>query len=183
MDSYNKKLALTRSALKWLQTEFFCIFVFLFFAAVSKAFGAGANLMFGFTGLMTVVAIMNDFGLKEGRIAKDKATLHGADVDRSFGLKMGLVAMIPSYVTMAVLIISKATGSFNFLPAYKLINAMFYPLIDWAAHSARVSDMHWWVIALAAILPLLYPFACWLGFRISFEQVDVKEKIVYKNKN
>ncbi|MBR1422431.1 MAG: hypothetical protein IJ571_03155 [Ruminococcus sp.] len=180
MEGYDKKQALLKSALKWVQTEFFGIFVFLFFAAVSKAFGAGANIMFGFTGLMTVVAVMNDFGLKEGAKAKNKASLHGADVDHNFGLFMGLIGMIPGYVTMAALIISKATGSFNFMPAYKLLNAMFYPLIDWAAHSANVSDMHWWVVALMAVFPLLYPISTWLGFKISFDQVDVKEKIVYK---
>lgn len=180
MESYDKKKALLKSALKWVQTEFFGIFVFLFFVAVSKAFGAGANIMFGFTGLMTVVAIMNDFGLKEGKKAKEKAMLHGADVNRHFGLIMGLVAMIPGYVTMVLLIISKTTGSFNFMPAYKLLNAMFYPLIDWAAHSANAADMPYWVIALTAIFPILYPVSTWLGFKISFDQIDVKERIVYK---
>lgn len=180
MESYDKKKVLLKSALKWVQTEFFGIFVFLFFVAVSKAFGAGANIMFGFTGLMTVVAIMNDFGLKEGKIAKEKAVLHGADVNKHFGLIMGLVAMIPGFVTMVVLVISKVTGSFNFMPAYKLINAMFYPIIDGVAHSADVADMHYWVIALTVILPLLYPAAAWLGFKISYDQIDVKERIVYK---
>ena len=118
--------------------------------------------------------------LEKVKIAKEKAVLHGADVNKHFGLIMGLVAMIPGFVTMIVLVISKVTGSFNFMPAYKLINAMFYPIIDGVAHSADVADMHYWVIALTVILPLLYPAAAWLGFKISYDQIDVKERIVYK---
>lgn len=75
---------------------------------------------------------------------------------------------------MILLMISKFSGSFNFMPAYKLLDACFYPLIDWAAHSADVKDMSPFVFIMTAIFPLLYPFATWIGFKISYKQIDVK---------
>ena len=95
---------------------------------------------------------------------------------------LGLIASIPCYITMILLMISKFSGSFNFMPAYKLLDACFYPLIDWAAHSADVKDMSPFVFIMTAIFPLLYPFATWIGFKISYKQIDVKERVVYKHK-
>ena len=40
MEKYNKQKAILTALLKWVETEFFGIFVFLFFIAVAKPFGA-----------------------------------------------------------------------------------------------------------------------------------------------
>ena len=68
MEKYNKQKAILTALLKWVETEFFGIFVFLFFIAVAKPFGALANIIFGLTGLLTVVCLMADFGLKQPEI-------------------------------------------------------------------------------------------------------------------
>ena len=47
MEKYNKQKAILIALLKWVETEFFGIFVFLFFIAVAKPFGALANIIFG----------------------------------------------------------------------------------------------------------------------------------------
>ena len=39
MEKYNKQKAILTALLKWVETEFFGIFVFLFFIAVAKPFG------------------------------------------------------------------------------------------------------------------------------------------------
>ena len=141
MEKYNKQKAILTALLKWVETEFFGIFVFLFFIAVAKPFGALANIIFGLTGLLTVVCLMADFGLKQGEEARNKVTFHGEKDCPNYGFTLGLIASIPCYITMILLMISKFSGSFNFMPAYKLLDACFYPLIDWAAHSADVKDM------------------------------------------
>ena len=182
MEKYNKQKAILTALLKWVETEFFGIFVFLFFIAVAKPFGALANIIFGLTGLLTVVCLMADFGLKQGEEARNKVTFHGENDCPNYGFTLGLIASIPCYITMILLMISKISGSFNFMPAYKLLDACFYPLIDWAAHSADVKDMSPFVFIMTAIFPLLYPFATWIGFKISYKQIDVKERVVYKHK-
>ena len=174
MEKYNKQKAILTALLKWVETEFFGIFVFLFFIAVAKPFGALANIIFGLTGLLTVVCLMADFGLKQGEEARNKVTFHGEKDCPNYGFTLGLIASIPCYITMILLMISKFSGSFNFMPAYKLI--------DWAAHSADVKDMSPFVFIMTVIFPLLYPFATWIGFKISYKQIDVKERVVYKHK-
>lgn len=178
---YNKKKVLLFSLLKALQTEFFGIFVMLFFWAVAKAMGFFANIIFGFTGLMCVVCIMADYAMKQGEIARERARLHGDDVKESFGLAIGGVAMIPSYITMLVLVLSKAGAVGNFLPAYKILNACYFPFIDIAAHSAKVSEMSNLTFIMTGLFPLLYLISGWIGFRLTYNQVDVKEKVVYKH--
>ena len=182
MEKYNKQKAILTALLKWVETEFFGIFVFLFFIAVAKPFGALANIIFGLTGLLTVVCLMADFGLKQGEEARNKVTFHGENDCPNYGFTLGLIASIPCYITMILLMISKISGSFNCMPAYKLLDACFYPLIDWAAHSADAKDMSPFVFIMTAIFPLLYPFATWIGFKISYKQIDVKERVVYKHK-
>ena len=182
MEKYNKQKAILTALLKWVETEFFGIFVFLFFIAVAKPFGALANIIFGLTGLLTVVCLMADFGLKQGEEARNKVTFHGEKDCPNYGFTLGLITSIPCYITMILLMISKISGSFNFMPAYKLLDSCFYPLIDWAAHSADVKDMSPFVFIMTAIFPLLYPFATWIGFKISYKQIDVKERVVYKHK-
>ena len=128
MEKYNKQKAILTALLKWVETEFFGIFVFLFFIAVAKPFGALANIIFGLTGLLTVVCLMADFGLKQGEEARNKVTFHGENDCPNYGFTLGLIASIPCYITMILLMISKISGSFNFMPAYKLLDACFYPL-------------------------------------------------------
>lgn len=178
---FNKKKAIGLSLLKAVQVEFFGFFVMIFFWAVKNFFGLFGNIMFGFTGLMCIVCIMADFGMKQGEIAREKARLHGDKVGLNFGFALGAAAMIPTYITAILLLLSKIGVIGNFLPAYKILNASYFALIDIPAHSAKVSDMPWGTLAMVFIFPLLYMFSCYIGYRISFNQVDVKEKVVYKH--
>lgn len=182
MEKYNRKKALLIALAKWLETEFFGIFIFLFFVAVAKPFGAFANILFGIAGLLTIVCLMADFGMKQGEDARNKAAFHGEKDRPNYGFVLGLTASLPCYITMIILMASKFGGGFNFMPAYKLLNSCFYPFVDWAAHSADAAAMSPWVFVMTAVFPLLYPFSTWLGFKITYDQIDVKEKIVYKHK-
>lgn len=178
---YNKNAAVIYGLLKALQVEFFGIFVMIFFWAVAKAFGVFANVMFGIAGLACIVCIMADYGLKQGKIAKEKVKFHDDKTSRNFGIVIGAVAMIPSYITMILLVLSKAGVIGNFLPAYKILNASYFPFFDLIAHTADITQMSPFAFILAGIFPLLYMFPTWIAFKIAYDEVDVKEKIVYKN--
>lgn len=178
----NKKDLILKGLLSVLKSEFLGIFVFLFFWAVSLAMGKLANIIFGIAGVLTVFSIMADFGLKQGEKTRKKVVLHGVEPCRNFGLTIGLVAMIPSYLTLVVLALSRLGVIGNFLPAYKLLNACFFPLIDLVAHTSDVAKMNPMAFIMFALLPLLYPLSTWLSFRWGYDQVDLKTKIMYKNK-
>lgn len=178
-----KRLLLIGGLVKgYLLTELLGIFVFLFFWAVSKAFGLFGNIMFGFVGIATVFAVNADFGLKQGEKARSKVNLHNAKPCRNFGLAIGAVASAPCYISLILLLLSKAGIIFNFLPAYKIINAFFFPIIDIVSHTADINEMHPACFALYAVLPLTFILTGWLSFRWGYDQVDLKDKLMYKNK-
>ncbi|MBR6102391.1 MAG: hypothetical protein IKP95_08185 [Ruminococcus sp.] len=182
-NTIDKKRLLIGAFVKgYLEAELLGIFVFLFFWAVSKAFGLFGNIMFGFVGIATVFAVVADYGLKQGDKAYKKVHLHGAEPCRNFGLAIGAVASIPCWVSLLLLALSKAGILFNFLPAYKIINAFFFPIIDIVAHTADVNEMHPACFGLFAVLPFFFILSGWLSFRWGYDQVDLKTKVLYKNK-
>ena len=177
-----KKLLIGALIRGFLEAWLLGLFVFLFFWAVSKAFGLFGNILFGFVGIATVFAVMADYGLKQGEKAESKVRLHGAEPCRNFGLKIGLVASIPCWVSLLMLVLSKVGILFNFLPAYKIINAFFFPIIDIVAHTADIEEMHPACFALFAVFPFIFILSGWLSFRWGYDQVDLKSKLMYKNK-
>ena len=179
---YNRKSALILSLLKGLQTEFFGVFVMIFFWAVSKAMGLFANIMFGFTGIMCVVCILADHGLKQGGAAASADKLHGDDVGRNFGVKLGFVSMAPFALTAVILAVSKFSGAFDFLAVFKVLNACLFPLLDIFAHSADINDFRPEVFMLILLYLALFPISTHIGFKWGYEQVDLKDKFVYKQK-
>lgn len=179
---YNRKTALIFGLLKGLQTEFFGVFVMLFFWAVAKAMGILTNLMFGFTGIMCVVCILADYGMKEGAKAANADTLHGDDVGRDLGAKIGIIAMLPFALTAVILAVSKFSGAFDFLAVFKIANACLFPLMDIFAHSADIKNMNPAVFLLIVPYLGLFPLSAFIGFRWGYDKVDLKDKIVYKKK-
>ena len=177
---YNKRTVTLFGLVKALQVEFFGFFVMLFFWAVAKAFGLFSNILFGIAGLSCVVCIMADYGLKQGEIARKKVKFRGEKMDHNYGAVIGLVAMIPTIITLVLLFLSKLGVIGNFLPAYKILNASYFPFFDLFAHTADINKMSWTAFIPAVVFPLLYVFPTWLCFRITFDSVDVKEKVMYK---
>ncbi|MBR1863402.1 MAG: hypothetical protein IJ806_04895 [Ruminococcus sp.] len=180
MDGFDRKKALLFAFLKGLQVEFFAFFIMIFFWAVSVAMKVLANLIFGFAGLMCVVCILLDYGLKQGETAGTKNKLHGDEINESFGILMGLAAMAPYALTAILLVLSRAGAIPDIMPAYKVLNAALYPVFDLFAHSAYVKDMHPAVFILVAGYLALFPISCAVGFRLGFNKIDLKDKVIYK---
>lgn len=177
----NKKKLLLWGLIKFAECELFGIFIFLFFIAVSKALGTFGNILFGSVGMITIICVMADFGLKQGEKARNKVNLHGEKPCRNFGLAIGSAAMLPSYITLILLALSKAGIIGNFLPAYKLLNACYFPLIDLVAHTADVNQMNPYVFILFAVMPLFYLLSSWISFKWGYDQIDPEDKIIYKH--
>ena len=177
-----KKLLLSALLKCWLESEFLGLFVFLFFWAVSKAFGLFGNILFGVVGIVTMFAVTADFGLKEGNKAFKKVSLHGAEPCRDFGLAIGAVASIPCWLSLLLLGLSKLGVLPNILPAYKIMNAYFFPIIDIPAHTADVAEMHPACFTLFLLIPVIFILSGWISFRWGYDQVDLKSKLLYKEK-
>ena len=179
---YNRKSARLFALLKGLQVEFFGVFVMIFSWAVIKAMGAFGNIMFGFTGLMCVVCILADFGMKQGDAASSADKLHGDDVGRKFGIQLGFIAMLPFAVTAILLAVSKFSGAFDFLGIYKVLNACLYPIIQLFAPSADIALFSPAVFLLIAAYLALFPISANIGFKWGYDKVDLKDIFIYKKK-
>lgn len=177
---FEKRKAYIYTLLKALQCEFFGFFVMLFFIAVRKAMGLFGNIMFGFTGLMCVVCIMADHGMKQGEAAGSDARLHDGDVKVGFGWLLGLLGAAPAALTSVLLLLSRAGVLPNLMGAYKILNAALYPTLDIFAHSAFVKDMPWAVFILILVYLALFPISTAIGFRLGYNRVDIKDKVMYK---
>lgn len=178
----DKKKYIGKTFLKVLETEFFGLFTFLFFWAFSVSLGKTANVIFGIIGILMLVCLMADFGLKVGEQCRNKVRLHGAEPCRNFGYTLGAVAMTPSYVLLGILMLSKSGLIGNFLPVYKILNACFFPLIDLTAHSAYVSEASPALYIMMLFAPLFYLVSTGISFKWGYDNVDIKTKIMYKNK-
>lgn len=179
---YDKKSARTFALLKGLQVEFFGFFVMIFSWAVMKSMGIFANIMFGFTGLMCVVCIMADYGMKQGDAAASADKLHGDNVGKKFGTQLGTIAMLPFALTTVILAVSKISGAFDFLGLYKVLNACIYPTIQIFVPSADISDMHPAVFLLILVYLALFPISAFIGFKWGYDKVDLKDVFIYKSK-
>lgn len=178
----NKRKLILKALLRVLEAEFFGLFVFLFFWAMSTAIGVAANIIFSVVGILMLICIMADYGLKAGAMCRNKVNLHGAQPCRNLGYKMGLISMCPSYILLGILIISKSGAIGNFLPAYKLLNACFFPIIDLVAPTPNISEASPVLYIIMAAAPLFYLISLGMSFRWGYDSVDLKTKIMYKNK-
>ena len=106
------------------------------------------------------------------------------DEDKHFGLKVGIIASIPSTLLYLLLIMGKF-GVINgiILKWHRLLNTAFIPYIDavemGADYAAELSVGS--LLAVAVIL-LFVPFVCWLGYYLGYRQISMREKLVYKKK-
>lgn len=181
-NTINKRKLILKSLLRVLEAEFFGIFTILFFIALHMPLGTAANIIFAVVGVLMLICVMADFGLKTGTMCRNKVNLHGAAPCRNFGYTMGLVAMCPSYILLGLLMLSKGGAIGNFLPVYKILNSCFYPLIDLVAHSANIADASPLLFVVMAVSPLFYLLSLGMSFRWGYDSVDLKTKIMYKNK-
>ena len=180
-DNLNKRKLVLKSFLKWLEVEFFGLFTFLFFFAFSASSGLVVNIIFGIIGILMLLCIMADFGLKAGELCRNKVKLHGATPCRNFGFALGAVAMTPSYFLLGILMFSKSGIIGNFLPVYKLLNACFFPLIDITAPSVQIADASPALFIMMLFLPFLYMLSTGFAFKWGYDNVDIKTKVMYKS--
>ena len=65
-ERYDRRGAVIKALLKWLECEFFGLFIFLSLLALTLVLKTAGYVVFGALGLLTYAMILVDFGLKEG---------------------------------------------------------------------------------------------------------------------
>ena len=104
--------------------------------------------------------------------------------DKLRGLKVGLMAGIPSYLLYVVLILSKLGLVYpRFIFIYRLLNFSFLPLMNRLTGTAiqATMDVSWPAIIALVLTVVVVPIICWLGYLLGYKHISLSEKFVYVN--
>lgn len=119
-------------------------------------------------------------GDKDGAEAMFK-NKHG---DAHFGLKVALVATIPSWIAYAVLIAEKIIGFWPpYLMLYRVFNGSLYPLMVWTLgfNWQRPLSAVPWTGVILSVLPILITIVlAWASYYLGYKQVPLMKRLMYK---
>lgn len=102
--------------------------------------------------------------------------------DKLKGLKIGIIAAIPSAVFYLTIAVGKSTYSKNLTPAlYKLVNSAFYPAIEFIVKDAKTfSDLGIGQILLLAIPVFAVPVTAHIAYTLGYKNISIGENLTYK---
>lgn len=123
---------------------------------------------------------MWDLGAKDSNAVKFK---HKAEDCRK-GIKIGLLAVIPSYLLLILLCVMKAGVYPDFsVSLYQLTHSAFYGMIGALLGGTFIlKDLAWWRIAVLFVFPLFVPAISGIGYYLGYKDFSIREKLVYKKK-
>ena len=106
--------------------------------------------------------------------------------DPHLGLKMGLLASIPGFLSFAVLVAEKLIG---FWPQYTMLYRAFhlalYPIVAWSIGTqwnVPAADLSWVGIFCTLIPILAVPLVSWASYNIGYRQIEMAKNLMYKKK-
>lgn len=179
-DRYDKRGALIKALLKWLECEFFGMFIFLSLLALTLMLKKAGYIIFGILGLLTYSMIMVDFGLKEGSKARIKNDVRGDSVGRGFGFLLGLISAIPSALSYIILLLSYFHIIGSAILPFKVMNFGIWGIISIFAKDMNIVNMSVHLLWVYPLTMLVYPLSTHFGFKSGFDNEDIATKIMYK---
>lgn len=106
--------------------------------------------------------------------------------DKFRGLKIGLIAAIPSLLSYVLLLAEKLVGFWSgYTALYRLGHLALYPLVVWGFGSNvanTVAGVGWGGLLLAGVPVLVLPITAFISYRIGYADILLGEKLVYKKK-
>lgn len=108
------------------------------------------------------------------------------DEDKLRGLKIGLMAALPSFILYFILILSKlkviAAKYFFF---YRLLNVTFMPIVTRMAGKSVTSsvDVSWPALFGMLLTLAVLPLTCYIAYLLGYKNISLGEKFVYVDQN
>ena len=102
--------------------------------------------------------------------------------DKLRGLKVGLMAAVPSFLLYVVLFLSKLGLFFpQFIFTYRLFNFVFLPLLNSMLGTSvqLTADVSWPSMLVLLLTVAVIPFVCWLGYLLGYKHISLSEKFLY----
>ncbi len=105
--------------------------------------------------------------------------------DKLRGLKIGLIAAIPSFVLFLILILSKlkiVAPQYFFI--YRFLNVTFMPVISRMAGAVLTAvDIPWLSLFGIFVTLLVLPLACYIAYLLGYKNISLSEKVIYVDPN
>ena len=177
---YNRKRALLTALLKWLECEFFGVFIFLSLLAMRVILKTAGDVIFGLFGLVTYIMVMADFGIKEGSKAHVKNTVRGDSVGKGFGVLLGLVSVIPPAISLAVPVLAEKVPESHALIIFKAANAGLWGIINLFAPDMDITHLSPYIYAVYPAIQLMLAAVAAGAFCIGISGDDLQTRLLYK---
>lgn len=106
------------------------------------------------------------------------------DKDMLRGLKIGLMAGIPSFIFYFILLICKIGKMLpDYYSLYRYLNISFLPLLNMIQKENvwLTGEVPWSILLILLLTLTVVPFSCFIAYILGFKQISVSEKIMYVN--
>lgn len=100
------------------------------------------------------------------------------------GLKIGVIASIPSIIFFAIILIC-GIGAYSKLPAslYKFVNCQYFSFIELILkNTVTVGDINAIQYFLLFLLLLIIPATAFISYLLGYKDISISEKFIYKKK-
>ena len=116
---------------------------------------------------------------KQGNKDSNLVNYKSQKEDKLKGLKIGLIAVAPSFVMLLYAAISKKVT----IAMFAFLNSYLYDLISIICGGAKsFAELQIWQTLLLFILLVIIPLVSWGSYLLGYKSISISEKIIYKNK-
>ena len=135
-----------------------------------------------FMAAIFMILIYNKIGAI-GKRDGDDFRFNSKPFDKNKGLKIGLIAAVPSVIAYLALVVSKLI-SYNVFFLYKIINICFRPIIDlFCGNVTDINEVSLPSILAMIIIVAILPAVCAATYKIGFNDEVIIKKLMYKNRS
>ena len=108
----------------------------------------------------------------------------GQKPDPYRGLKIGFIAMIPTFLAWFILVISKFVPILsNYLGFYRVLMLPYFYYNDWVFGGATaIADIAVWQLLLLIPVFLIVPLVCAVAYRMGHNQFSISEFLTFTKK-
>lgn len=190
-----RKKCLLKALLKVVLADFMCLVLLLFYMVFYRKAWLLNNIVFGVCELLVMLLVMADYCLKQGNTLRYQVKFHGLEECEGFGFSIGLVSVIPSYISIVFLLLGKLKILGNTLSVYYMTNTFFAPIFNLfslnftapdpnaTTSSSTAANTTWLSIIVALVLPFAIILTCYYFFKMGYNNEDVTSLFVYKKQN
>lgn len=110
--------------------------------------------------------------------------------DQRRGLKIGLLAGIPSFLCYAVLLVARIGKILpNYFSLYRYLNFTFFPIISLMTPSEDATavsqvfsaGVSWPLMAVLLLTIAVVPLTCYAAYALGYHHISISEKFIYVN--